>query len=54
MVIHDWIQGGNFKLWMYDKAQRAVWDLAHQTAMANVTAQANRGRCDTREMIQVQ
>lgn len=41
MVFLDWIQGENFKLWKYDETQRAVWDLAQQTAMTNVTSQAN-------------
>lgn len=28
----------------YDKAQRAVWDLARQAAVAGVTGQAGEGR----------
>ena len=31
----------------YDKAQRAVWDLSRQAAMASVTGQADGGRRDS-------
>lgn len=34
---------------MYNKAQRAVWDLARQAAMAGATGQADGGRCDAAE-----